>query len=163
MTAFANRLAQAHTREQQFATVLEERGWTVWNWEPIPKSARDTLINLGVKHPLRWWPDLFAIKGTSAALFDVKGVLAPNATIEADAAWTYQQISHISHVLLFWINQQGEWVGCTIPTLTEYTKGNPLPGTGNGSGTPWYLIPATALSPIDDLIQSKEAPKGPNA
>ena len=157
MTGFQNRMSGAEERETLLAHELELRGWTVWRWEPIPDEAREHLLLRHMKLPLRWWPDLFAVNGTLAALVDAKGILAPNGAIEADAAWTYESIGRLCPVLVFWQTKQGGWVGTNASALREFTKHEPLKGTRAGSGTPWYKIPADWLSPLDNVLyQLKE-------
>jgi len=153
MSGFQTRIEQAKARERLLIGEMEARGWTVWQWEPIPDDARDHLVHRRMELPLRWWPDIFAIKGDDATLIDAKGILAPNAAIEANAAWTYEDIARsLCPVLVFWQTPTGDWIGCNAAHLGEWTEHDPLPGTSKGSGTPWYRIPAEWMRPIDLVL-----------
>lgn len=155
MNAFHRRLEEAKKHEAFVRVLLQIRGWTAepFGQGQLTDAMRDHLRNIDTA--VRWMPDIIAAKRfanrTLVAFIDAKAgdrwKETSNHDIEISALKAAEK----------WIELSGEQCpyyfvfGDTGVLTPEDVRGLGRRGSyyGNGSGTPFLLVPASACRPFD--------------
>lgn len=147
------RLDLAADHEQETALRLEHAEWfvTLWGQGQLPELARRMLGR--TLSPIRWTPDLLAIRGPLAVFIDAKTGRSDTANydIEAQALVSHRRLCRAGHpVVIVW--HDFRW-----SHAWELNPDDGAPGTyiGNGSGTPFLLFRKGLAHPWDDLAAGR--------
>ena len=116
--------------------------------EDMRKALRRCKTLDGRKTPVRWMPDIIAIRGTEVRFIDAKAgdrwKTTGNHDIEADALQAAVQWSAALSADVWFIFADGS--GATARQLSLYEGLHPGHFNGNGSGTPFWLLPRSTCA-----------------
>ena len=133
---------------------LRGKGWTA---EPfgqglLTDKMRDALKQVRPPTPVRWMPDVIAVKGSRVLLLDAKtgrddteNVSLEDASSRAALAFVIAMGCRVIHV----------WPGGKALSAEEAEQIEKRPGPphhGTGSGTPYHLISKTLLNSLADYL-----------
>lgn len=147
------RLDLAADHEHETALRLEQAGWfpIPWGQGQLPEMARRMLGR--TLSPIRWTPDLLAIRDTTAVFIDAKAGRSDTANyaIEAQALVSHRRLCRAGHpVVVVWhdFNWSHAW---------ELHPDDGVRGAhnGNGSGTPFVLFRKVLAHPWDHLAAGR--------
>jgi hypothetical protein len=163
---FAMRIDPAVEFEQSVLARFNVSGWIA---EPfgqalLPENARDALRHFedlsGRPTLVRWMPDILAWREcnhrvTHLALIDAKvGQVSDNHAVEiaaADAMDVYVERLYIPAFFVF-----NDWTVLTPRDVKHRGRLGPDPRGGNGSGTPYYLVPKRFARAFDNVFPRDE-------
>lgn len=167
--SFAKRLADAKKHEDRVRASLLLRGWAAepFGQGQLTVDMRNYLRD--VKTSVRWMPDLVAAKRFAARTLVI--------FVDAKAGERYQSTGN-HDIEIAALDAAEKWIqlaGDECPYYFVFDDGSVLtpsvaremstPGTfhGNGSGTPFVLVPVSACTPFDAIfgpLEPFEAPEG---
>lgn len=150
--SFSDRMTLARAHEQSTAQRLRAYRWEVCDFGQGQLTApmRDALRRINT--PLRWMPDLLAVRETKVALIDAKAEQnkdTPNFSLEKSS-----HSAHIRWWVTFGIPLVYVWDDFRCNYITDLGEEHLHQGAwlGRGSGTPFWLIPKTIARPWDDVF-----------
>jgi hypothetical protein len=142
--ATTNALARHH--EGMCIALLRHHGWVADHWGQalISDDLRDALRL--TQCPARWSPDILAVRGCEWVLLDCKTETrmdTPNFSIEMaalDACFAWSMASTDPNGVCGFVWHDFSWSPAAHVHLAPKTQG---PHNGNGSRTPYWLVPKT--------------------
>ena len=151
MSLFRERMAQAEKHESTVRGMLEERGWLTipFGQSQLTEQARDQLKRFDT--PLRWIPDILTVKNTELILIDAKTtrrVDTGNVDIEKASFDAHIALTGIWRVKIFYV--WFDYSVCDVWTVNDH--GRIGQWRGNGSGTPFILVPRSVMRPFDEVF-----------
>ncbi|MGW1655516.1 hypothetical protein [Streptomyces atratus] len=162
MPSFQHRKAVDDAHELRVAQELTWRGWNVdpWGQGVLTEAVRSALR--GTDSALRWTPDLIVAKRQQIALIDRKSRMTSRATsrhvVERAAVTAHLQ-------LVAWTLLPVYYIFDNLDVLTPHdvlTAGRHRPYSSAGSGSPYYLIPASRSLAFDTTFGAQQS-TGPSA
>lgn len=158
--ATRNQLATAH--ETLVIDLFRSAGWTIdrWGQALLTEIIRDALRR--TPSYLRWAPDAVAVAGADVLLVDAKTEIRQDtayfaleaAALDAHICWSMAMQHDVIYV----------WDDLTTSSVSDIQRGvaqgtvRSGPYRGNGSGTPFWLVPKTSTQPLDTLIDRRPPP-----
>lgn len=158
---FETRMQFAEAHEECVLDLVRQAGWTADHWgqgllsDPMRKALR------GTDSPIRWAPDILAVRGQTTTFVDAKGEIrqdTPNFSIEKRAF-----TSHFSWWVGNGIHFVYVWDDFTVSHIRDVgrliNEGRIRTGVfqGSGSGTPFLLIPKASTRPFEAVFARQRA------
>lgn len=153
-STFRDRLSATLEHERGVLLAARRDGWTAC---PFGQGLLDETVRAALRTidtPLRFLPDIVAVRGPAAYLIDAKTETrfdTPNFAIQTDALVAGHSWSRFAALpLVFvWADYRCNFSWDLLANDAPLRRGH---WTGNGSGTPFYLWPKTAARPFDSLF-----------
>lgn len=150
-------LAEAH--EECVLDLLRQAGWVADHWGQgmLTEDLRSALR--ATKSPVRYAPDLLAVRGSTVAFIDAKSEIrqdTPNFSLEKAAFQAHSQwwAGNGGHLVYVWDDFR---VSHILDVTKQVADGQIRTGNfhGSGSGTPFYLIPKATTEPFESVFDRR--------
>lgn len=155
-------LAEAH--EECVIDLLRQAGWVADHWGQgmLTDDLRTALR--GTTSPLRWAPDVLAVRGSTTTFVDAKSEIrqdTPNFSLEKSAFSAHFSwwVGNGGHLVYVWDDFRASHIRDISKLIAD---GQIRTGiyAGAGSGTPFYLIPKSVARPFADVFARPQRAAG---
>lgn len=172
--SFHRRMADAHTWEEAVTRGLQRIGWKACRYGQgmLTDEVRDALRRIDT--PIRWHPDVIAIRGDVAYFVDAKAGRedTPNHSIERSSLAAFHDWYMHSRipVVIVWRDtliepngQRSRTGHCafTWELLADEAPLRPMAYVGEGSGTPGWLWPKDMCHRFSEIFAEGAPAYGP--
>lgn len=152
-------LAEAH--EECVKDMVRQAGWVCDNWgqgmltDDLRAALRPT------KSPLRWAPDLLAVRGQTVTFIDAKSEIrqdTPNFSIERRAFASHFSwwVGNSVHFIYVWDDFRCSHIK-DINALLNAGHVHTGIYQGSGSGTPFLLVPKASTRSFDSVFANSSS------
>jgi hypothetical protein len=160
---FTDRITQARAHEKAVEAHIDHAGWDVCEFGQGCLSEEVRRALQPIDTPLRWMPDLVAVRGQVAYLVDGKWSNRQdtgNYDIECSSLAALHEfyISLRLPVVTVWFDFRCNFSWELLASDAPLRRG---PWRGNGSGTPFWLWPQSASRPFAEIFGPDAPPYGP--
>lgn len=151
---FGSRIFKAEKNEVKLLDWLKRNGWMAERFGQglLSQQMRAALLRVQPATPIRWLPDILAVKHCRVVLLDAKGGRddTPNVSIEEASSRAALAFSHAMNCQVLHV-----WAGGRALSAWDAEQIQGIVGPRHhrdGSGTPYRLIPKEELKPIAEYL-----------
>lgn len=149
MTTPTERLSQGVAWERRVGNELARRGWTacLWGQGELPPGVAKALRQ--TRSPLRWLPDILAVRGQEVVLVDAKSGGGKDVHFIERASWDTARRLAAS------LGVEVHFAFSDMTTANAETVGNRATyhaGSSRGSGEPFLILAVADTFPFDQTF-----------